>query len=194
MNVSWLSSTGRQADLTLANMLPQSEVFGNHRNISFETRFTLYTATKEAFLQFFSEMYFYHQTTSLFRHSFFSVLCNQGLIQQVRLGGRSVSIYLVVKCHNGFAALRRIKFSAFHNTAVTKQWTTKWPYIANAAFRIVKIMVNKVTIAYPGFAPVCNSSCSPRTKMFRDPSYRMFLVGMDYGRLIGIIIAMYTAW
>jgi len=25
-----------------------------------------------------------------------------------------------------------------HNTAVTKQWTTEWPYIANAVFRIVK--------------------------------------------------------
>jgi len=24
------------------------------------------------------------------------------------------------------------------NTAVTKHWTTKWPYIANAVFRIVK--------------------------------------------------------
>jgi len=31
-----------------------------------------------------------------------------------------------------------------HNTAVTKQWTSKWPYIANAVFRIVKIMVKKV--------------------------------------------------
>jgi len=32
-----------------------------------------------------------------------------------------------------------------HNTAVTKQWMAKWPYIANAIFRIVQIMVNKVT-------------------------------------------------
>jgi len=24
-----------------------------------------------------------------------------------------------------------------YNTAVTKQWTTKWPYVANAVFRIV---------------------------------------------------------
>jgi len=27
---------------------------------------------------------------------------------------------------------------------VTKQWTPKWPYIANAVFRIVKIMVKRV--------------------------------------------------
>ena len=32
-----------------------------------------------------------------------------------------------------------------HKTAGIKQWTTKWPYIANAVFRIVKIMVNEVT-------------------------------------------------
>jgi len=25
-----------------------------------------------------------------------------------------------------------------HNTAVTKQWTEEWPYIANAVFRIVQ--------------------------------------------------------
>jgi len=25
-----------------------------------------------------------------------------------------------------------------HNTAVTKQWTAKWPYTANAIFGIVK--------------------------------------------------------
>jgi len=25
-----------------------------------------------------------------------------------------------------------------HNTAVTKQWTAKWPYIANAVFQIVQ--------------------------------------------------------
>jgi len=33
----------------------------------------------------------------------------------------------------------------FHNTAVTKQWTTKWPLIANTVFRIYKIITNKVT-------------------------------------------------
>ena len=27
-----------------------------------------------------------------------------------------------------------------NNTAVTKQWTTKWPYIANVIFRIYKLM------------------------------------------------------
>jgi len=26
----------------------------------------------------------------------------------------------------------------FHNTSVTKEWMTKWLYIANAVFRIVK--------------------------------------------------------
>jgi len=31
-----------------------------------------------------------------------------------------------------------------HSTAVTKQWMTKWLFIANAVFRIEKIMVNKV--------------------------------------------------
>jgi len=34
--------------------------------------------------------------------------------------------------------------SILHNTAVTKQWTSKWPYIAIVVFRIVKIMVKKV--------------------------------------------------
>jgi len=30
------------------------------------------------------------------------------------------------------------RWSILHNTAVTKQWTAKWPYIANAVFRIVQ--------------------------------------------------------
>jgi len=33
---------------------------------------------------------------------------------------------------------------------VTKQWTPKWPYIANAVFQIFKIMVKKVT--FVGFS------------------------------------------
>ena len=36
-----------------------------------------------------------------------------------------------------------------HNTAGTKEWTTKWPYIANAVFRIIEMMVNK--LAFVGF-------------------------------------------
>ena len=32
-----------------------------------------------------------------------------------------------------------------HNTVVTKHWMAKWPYITSAVFRIVQIMVNKVT-------------------------------------------------
>jgi len=32
-----------------------------------------------------------------------------------------------------------------HNTAVTKQWTAKWPYIANIVSEFHKVMVNKVT-------------------------------------------------
>jgi len=31
------------------------------------------------------------------------------------------------------------------NTAVTKQWTPKWPYIANVVFQIFKIIVKKDT-------------------------------------------------
>jgi len=30
-----------------------------------------------------------------------------------------------------------MKYSLLHDTAVTKQWTAKYPYIANAVFRIV---------------------------------------------------------
>ena len=26
----------------------------------------------------------------------------------------------------------------FHNTAVAKQWTAKWPFVANAVFRVVQ--------------------------------------------------------
>jgi len=35
-------------------------------------------------------------------------------------------------------SVRGMKYSILHNTAVTKQWTTKWPCIANAGFQIVK--------------------------------------------------------
>jgi len=44
---------------------------------------------------------------------------------------------------------------------VTKQWTAKWPYIANAVFWIVKMMVKEVTfagfrgaISHPGSAVI----------------------------------------
>jgi len=38
-----------------------------------------------------------------------------------------------------------MKFRLLHNTGVTKQWTAKWPYIANAVFRIVQYHREKVT-------------------------------------------------
>jgi len=42
-----------------------------------------------------------------------------------------------MKSHNnGFATVRGR--SILNNTALTKQWTAKWPYKANALFRIVK--------------------------------------------------------
>jgi len=38
-----------------------------------------------------------------------------------------------------------MKWATLRNTAVTKQWTAKWPYIAIAVFQLHKIVVNKVT-------------------------------------------------
>jgi len=35
------------------------------------------------------------------------------------------------------ASLLYKRWSILHNTHVTKQWTTQWPYIANAIFRII---------------------------------------------------------
>jgi len=51
-------------------------------------------------------------------------------IQSVKLG-EAISIIFASQSHNGFATV-------LHNTAVTKQWMAKWPYIANVVFRIVK--------------------------------------------------------
>ena len=44
----------------------------------------------------------------------------------------------MVKSHYGFATVREMTYSILHNTAVTKQRTVKWPYIANDVFRIVQ--------------------------------------------------------
>jgi len=57
---------------------------------------------------------------------------------------------LAVKVHYAFTTVREKKYTSQHccdktmddkmalyRAAVTKQWTTKWPYIANAVFRIV---------------------------------------------------------
>jgi len=38
----------------------------------------------------------------------------------------------------GFTTVREMKHTALHNTALTRQWTAKWAYIANAFFRIVQ--------------------------------------------------------
>jgi len=43
----------------------------------------------------------------------------------------------------GYQVSQRLRYckrvwSILHNTAVTEQWTTKWPYIANAVIRMVK--------------------------------------------------------
>jgi len=51
---------------------------------------------------------------------------------------------LVVKSRNGFATVREMKYM-LHNTGVTKQWTKKWPYIANVVLRIVHNLVKKIT-------------------------------------------------
>jgi len=59
---------------------------------------------------------------------------DQGHIQPVWLGG-GFSI-LGSKSHNGFATVREMKY--IHYTTVCKQWTTGWPYVANAVFRMVK--------------------------------------------------------
>jgi len=56
--------------------------------------------------------------------------------------------YFAVKSHYRFTTESEMKYSLLHNTAVTKQWTEKWPYNANVIFRYVayKIMVKKVTL------------------------------------------------
>jgi len=55
MNVSWLSSTALQADLTSANMLLQSEAFVNS-SIASEATFA---KTKDVISPFFSVSYLY---------------------------------------------------------------------------------------------------------------------------------------
>jgi len=51
-----------------------------------------------------------------------------------------------------------------HNTAMTKQWTAKWAFLANVFFELYKLMTNKVTFVVfrgkiapiapvPGFDP-----------------------------------------
>jgi len=42
---------------------------------------------------------------------------------------------LVAKSHNGFAPVTKRSTS---QNCLTKQWTTKWPNIANVAFRIAQ--------------------------------------------------------
>jgi len=44
---------------------------------------------------------------------------------------------LAVKSRYGYSNVREIKYT-LHSSAVTKQRTAKWPYIANAVFRIVQ--------------------------------------------------------
>jgi len=53
----------------------------------------------------------------------------QRRIQPLSLGGR-FQWYLAVKSHYGFTTVREM-LSIIHKTAVTKQLTAKWPYIAN---------------------------------------------------------------
>ena len=67
-----------------------------------------------------------------------------------------------------------------HNTTVTKQWMTKWPYIANAVFQIVdNVMVTKVTLVgfsggsnrpFPGYCPGLNDVECVATQT-KDVSY-----------------------
>ena len=65
----------------------------------------------------------------------------RGWIQPVSLGG-DFSDILQSSLITG--SLLWEKWSILHNTAVTKQWTAKWPYISNAIFRLVQMMVKRV--------------------------------------------------
>ena len=57
-------------------------------------------------------------------------------MQPVRLGGGDFNI--IWKSSLITASLLWERWSMFPNTAVTKQWMTKWSYTANAVFRIVQ--------------------------------------------------------
>ena len=73
------------------------------------------------------------------------------LVRQRRIrsvnSGEAISVIFAVKSHNGFATVREMTYTSQH--CCDKQWTAKWPYIANVVFRIVKIMMNEV--AFAGF-------------------------------------------
>jgi len=62
-------------------------------------------------------------------------LVNTGAGPPCKLRGRAISVIFCSESHYGFTTVRDdVYFN--HNTAMTKQWTAKWPYIANAIFRI----------------------------------------------------------
>jgi len=58
-------------------------------------------------------------------------------MQPIRLEGLISVIFDIVKSHYGIISVREMYSSILYNMVVTKQWTTKWLYIANALFRIV---------------------------------------------------------
>jgi len=89
----------------------------------------------------------------------------RGWIQPVSLGG-DFSDILQSSLITG--SLLWEKWSILHNTAVTKQWTAKWPYISNAIFRLVQMMVKRVAFvglkegdpprgSVPGFKCSCKA-------------------------------------
>jgi len=45
---------------------------------------------------------------------------------------------LAVKSHYEFTIARDMMYRLPHNTAVTKQWASNWPYVANTVSRIVQ--------------------------------------------------------
>jgi len=56
---------------------------------------------------------------------------------EVARGAFSIITYLIKSSLITASPLQE-RWNTLHNTDVTKQWTTKWPYIANAIFRIVQ--------------------------------------------------------
>jgi len=62
-----------------------------------------------------------------------------------------------------------MKFNLLHNTAVTKQWTEKWPYIANAVFRIVLKLKH-------AFSSLTVGDCPPLDPSLTHTAYQLPLI------------------
>jgi len=67
-----------------------------------------------------------------------------------------------------------------HNTARTKQWTTKWPYSSNAVFPIVKVIVNKSFVCFRGAdRPLLDPPLTSATSYNRDATITLFLIAQQ---------------